>query len=229
MKLSIRLKEIIDLISEPYSIADIGTDHAYLPIYLAENFHCEKLIASDVKVEPYQIAEKNVQEAGVDEVIDVRLGCGLSVLEPNEVRTAVIAGVGANTIIEIMAANKKITDSITEFILQPMNYTAKLRQWLINNNFQIIDEGLAKERDRFYEIILAQSGSEEVKDPFLLEIGPKLLEKKPRYYQEFLAAKQEQWQKIFNHLSNSSSSRLIAKKKELKCRLEKIQEVMECL
>ncbi|ADL12234.1 tRNA (adenine(22)-N(1))-methyltransferase [Acetohalobium arabaticum] len=229
MKLSPRLKEITELISSPYSVADIGTDHAYLPIYLAENFDCEKLIASDVKQAPYQTAVENVQQAELEDMIDVRLGCGLKILEPNEVKAAVIAGVGSDTIIDIIADNKQITDSITEFVLQPMNHAARLRNWLMNNGFQIIDEGLAQEGTRFYEIILIQSGSEQISDPFLLEIGPRLLEKNPQCYQEFLVSKEKKWQTILNQLPDNSSSGLTAKKKQLKYRLDKIQEVMECL
>lgn len=229
MKITDRLKGIVSFIKPPCSVADIGTDHAYLPIYLAQNFECDRLIASDAKIGPYRTALKNIKGFGLEDKVEVRLGSGLSVLESHEVKTVVMAGMGGNTISEILASAQKISRSITKFILQPMNARVFLRSWLLNNQFRIKDEGLAKENDRFYEIIVAKSGQERIEDEFLLEIGPRLREKKPEHYKEFLIAKKENWQQILNNLPQKEVPKIVDKRNNFKSKLAKIQEVIKCL
>ncbi|MGM0471606.1 MAG: tRNA (adenine(22)-N(1))-methyltransferase [Bacillota bacterium] len=229
MNLSTRLLTVIDLISQPYSVADIGTDHAYLPIYLAQNFNCQRLIAGDSKLKPYQIAQQNIEEADLTNEIKLRLGNGLSVLTAGEVRSIVIAGLGANTICEIIANQQQIAMSAAELILQPMKGTAKLRKWLIEHGFQLTQEGLAQEGDRFYQVLVATVGSEEINDDFLLEIGPRLREEQPSSYREFLESKRNRWQQIVNQLPQNGRLATIKRSKELKRKIVKIEEVIRCL
>jgi tRNA (adenine22-N1)-methyltransferase len=227
--MSNRLKGLVSEIDIPCSVADIGTDHAYIPIYLAQNFECEKVIATDAKLGPYQVAKENIKSFDLEDKIEVRLGQGLDVLKPHEIKTVVIAGMGGNTILEILEGNEGVRDSIVRFILQPMNASASLRKWLINNHFQIIDEKLIKDNDKFYEIIIIEAGQEVILDEFLLEIGPRLIEKESKYYRDFLHNKRRRWQQILSSLPEIDNLEVINKKKNLKNKLIRIQEVIRCL
>lgn len=164
----------------PYGarVADIGTDHAYLPVYLVEKEIIPMAIASDVSEGPLSIARKTVQQRNFTDRIDLRLGNGLDVITPGEVDVIVIAGMGGSTIVEILNSRLSITKSLQRLILQPMAASAVLRFWLIMNQWTIVDEQLVIEDDRLYEIIAAQPGESQLEDPILYDIGPILWHRK---------------------------------------------------
>ena len=138
-----RLKCIIDH-TKGNRIADIGTDHAYIPIYLVKNDLAEYVIAGDVRQGPVDIAKANVEKHKLSDKIEVRLGSGLSVIEKGEVDTVIIAGMGGQLISEILSAD---TEKAREcnLVLQPMNAQYELRKYLISNGFSITDEDIAIE------------------------------------------------------------------------------------
>ena len=133
------------------TMADIGTDHAYIPIKLAQDNKIIHAIACDIKEGPLNIARKNVNKYGFSDIIELRLGAGLEPLSENEVETVVIAGMGGEMIINILKNEKSATYS--ELILQPMNYQAELRYWLSENNFTIISEDLSLEGFKVYNVL----------------------------------------------------------------------------
>ena len=132
------------------SCADIGTDHAYIPIELAKRGM--RVIASDIMPGPLSIAAENVKKNEVD--VELRLGGGLSPIEKGEVDTVIIAGMGGEMIEKILIADVEKTKGVT-FILQPMNRQAELRKYLINAGFYVIDEDLAVEGFKVYNLIVA--------------------------------------------------------------------------
>lgn len=229
MKLSPRLKAIADLVPKNSSVADIGTDHGYIPVYLIKNGICKKVIASDVNPGPLDNAYITIKENLMGSYIDTRLGNGLETLQPNEVDTVIIAGMGGMLIKEILDTNKPITDSIKFFVLQPMNAQDELRKWLINNHFAIEDESLAKEGNKLYEILFVNRGSMVIDDEIFYEISPKLLEKKDPLVQELIISKIRKYSKIYEMVKNENSNKAQCKKTEIKNKINKLQEVLKCL
>ncbi|GAB6100279.1 tRNA (adenine(22)-N(1))-methyltransferase TrmK [Halanaerocella petrolearia] len=227
MKLSPRLKKIVSFLELPTSVADIGTDHAYIPIYLAQNTESPKIIASDYNREPYQAALDHVKKAGVEDKVDVRLGCGLSVLGKYEVKTAIIAGMGGQTIRQILADEYELAQSLKRIVLQPMAGAASLRKWLVKNNFEIVNEGLVTDNDRFYQIIVVAPGPMELKDPFLLEVGPRLLEKEDPLLATYLTELEDKWQGIITQISTEIPEH--PKVERLEEKVERLQEVKRWL
>lgn len=143
--------------------ADIGTDHAYIPLYLTENNICTHVIAADIRRGPVDIARANIKKNNSEDKITVRMGSGLSVLSPNETEDIIIAGMGGELIEEILKADI-ITARASRLILQPMNSQYELRHYLIENNFKIVEEDIAVEGFKVYNIIIAVNGKSE---PFL--------------------------------------------------------------
>ncbi|AGB41780.1 putative SAM-dependent methyltransferase [Halobacteroides halobius DSM 5150] len=227
MKLSPRLKKIVSLLELPTSIVDIGTDHAYIPIHLAKNTNCSKIIASDCNRAPYQAALEHVRQADVEDKVDVRLGCGLSVLSKSEVQTAIIAGMGGQTIRQIIGDDYDLAQGLDRIVLQPMAGAGSLRKWLVNNNFKIINEALVADNDKFYQIIVVTPGSMKLEDSFLLEIGPQLIEKGDPLLSTYLDNLEEKWQKIIKDIAVELPDH--PKVINLKSKIDKMQEVKKCL
>jgi tRNA (adenine22-N1)-methyltransferase len=186
MQLGARLQTVADFVPRGSRVADIGTDHAYLPIMLTEEKKVAGVIACDVNEGPYTVACNMVREAGLVETIEVRLGNGLKVLKPDEVDTVTIAGMGGGLICEILEASADVVGVLTALILQPMNGAAELRGWLYANKWYIEDEALTIDDNRLYEVIYARQGVQERPEELLLEIGPVLWRKKPKLLKQHI-------------------------------------------
>ena len=156
MELSKRLREIVALVPQGIIVADIGTDHALLPIYLIEKGMASKVIASDINRGPFDAARQAVMTKGLQNEIDVRMGDGLDVLSPGEAQVVVIAGMGGNTIREVLATSFETVSLFERLILQPMNDAYDLRCWLVQNGWCFVDEKLVAEGERLYVIIVAE-------------------------------------------------------------------------
>lgn len=147
-----RLQSIVNMASKSYITADIGTDHAYIPIELVNKNIAERAVASDVRPGPLEAARKNIEAAGLCDVIETRLGSGLEVLKNNEAEQIIIAGMGGELIESILkgGAERFLT---SRFILQPMNTQAELRRFLISGGFAITGEDIAAEGFKVYNVI----------------------------------------------------------------------------
>ncbi len=182
-KLTERLYKIAELVRENSRLADIGTDHAYLPVYLVNTGKIDFAIASDIGEGPLERAKAVVEEYLAKEKVDIRLGSGLDTVEKGEVDTAVIAGMGGTLISEILESSKHLAQDI-ELILQPMTADDELREYLIENNFRITKEVLAKEGEKIYNIMVARFGETEEYTDAEIYIGKLLRE--DIYFPEYL-------------------------------------------
>ncbi len=158
MELSPRLKKIADLIPKGSILADIGTDHAYLPAYCVKEGICPGALAMDVNKGPLKSAEQTVNQYGISDKIELRLADGINGLRPNEANVIVIAGMGGLLIKEILKNNPEVLTEGTTLILQPMLAQKELRQYLFDSGNAVTDEYLAKEGDKVYNIIVAKAG-----------------------------------------------------------------------
>ncbi|MEG0495420.1 MAG: class I SAM-dependent methyltransferase [Eubacterium sp.] len=173
-----RLQAIANHVLENEIMADIGTDHGYLPVFLMEQRKILKAIAADINSKPLEKAKKAVQESGFDASIETRLGSGLSVLLPGEAGTIVIAGMGGYLIRDLLEAELKVAKSAHRLILQPMNNAEILRKYLETHGFFIVNEDLAKEERRIYEIIVVEKGEMTITNPLDYRIGFEAAKKK---------------------------------------------------
>ena len=184
-----RLYTISKQIDRCKCFADIGTDHAYLPVFMCMSGKCETAIASDINEGPLKRAKNTIMQFGQEDKIQLRLGSGLDVLEKNEADVISIAGMGGIEISNILESGKaKISPSAT-IILQPMTSVPELRAFLLENGWTVTKEILAKEDEKIYNILSfklegmpakEQSGAD-------LYIGKYLIDNKPEYFEEYLS------------------------------------------
>lgn len=226
MKISERLLAIISFVKEKSIVADIGTDHGYIPAYLTENNISKKVIASDISSGSLSKAEQYVKQKGLDYKVDTRLGNGLDVIKPYEIDTVIIAGMGGLLIKEIIEENFKKAETINNFILQPMVASKELRMYLYDHNFTIIDERIVVEEDKYYEIIYAKWGKDFVEDEMYYEISRLLLERRDPILKDFINNKIYQIKELLNTLNIETSENVCMRKKELATKLCKYEEVL---
>ncbi|MCT4621871.1 MAG: class I SAM-dependent methyltransferase [Marinisporobacter sp.] len=226
MKLTPRLLNIAKLVAKGSVLADIGTDHGYIPVYLMKNEIVKKAIAADVNKGPLLSAQKNIKSNGLEDYIETRLGNGFEPIKPEEVDTVIIAGMGGLLIRDILMNHPKVTKSIKQFILQPMVAQDELRKWLYDNNFKIVDEKLVSEDHRIYEIIVAEHGHEMIEDEIYFEIGKKLIENKDPLLEAFIKKHIKKQEDIINNLINQETDKAKNKLKECKEKIHKFEEVL---
>lgn len=156
MELSIRLQAVADMVSKGRRVADIGCDHGYVSIYLCRQRQCEKVIAMDVKKGPLERAATNIQRYGLSEYIDVRLSDGTTALQPGEVDTLLMSGMGGRLTIRILEEGFARLGRFEELVLQPQSELFLVRAFLRQHGIKIVDENMIVDDGKYYTVIKAQ-------------------------------------------------------------------------
>lgn len=227
MELSRRLAALAAYVPAGSAVADIGTDHAYLPVYLVKTGVCRRVIATDVREGPFSSAKDKVKGYGLDGRIELRLGDGLQALKPGEAEVLVLAGMGGNTIREILAAAPPVLNQCTRLVLQPMADAGDLRIWLAGRGWKIWNEQLVKEDGRIYVILAAVPGEESAKDELYLELGPRLIEKKDPLLAVYLERITNKYERVLAGLAVSQSKAAQAKKIMIIEKLTRMRELAD--
>lgn len=154
-----RLELIASILPHGRGFADVGTDHGYLPVYMAQHGYSGKIIASDINEGPLSTAVASARQAGVEDRICFRLCDGLDGCGSEELDTVVIAGMGGDTICGILDRADWVMSRDILLILQPMTKAEVLRYWLTNNDFAICGEWLIEENGEIYQILSARFGA----------------------------------------------------------------------
>ena len=177
LQLCPRLAAIAELVLPGRPFADIGTDHGRLPTALVLRGQVPRALACDRAARPLARARLTATRNGALDRVSLRLGEGLAPLEPGEVATVVIAGMGAETMIEILAADPGRTRGLARLVLQPNFGQEALRRWLAAHALALVDERLVLDRGRFYTILAAEParGPAPAWDPASWALGPFLL------------------------------------------------------
>lgn len=206
MELSERLNFIIKNIENTSVLADIGTDHGYIPVHALKNGICSKAIAVDINKEPLDKARLNAILEGMGEELEFRLGDGLKALEKDEVEVTVIAGMGGNLIRDILEAQIEKVNSMKYLVLQPAQNPEVLREYLYTNNYEIINEDLCLDDNIYYELfkVRRKEGEATNLDPIYYEVSPKLLMQKHPLMKEYLISKVENYKRINSFITEST-------------------------
>ena len=221
MKLSKRLQTIADFVKKGAVVADIGTDHAHIPIYLIKNNIISKAYACDINAGPLEKAKENINYYGVKN-IELRLSNGLEKLKTDEADTLIIAGMGGELITDILEKGRRFFESKRKFILSPHTKIDEVRKFLLSNGFEITKEDMCIDEGKFYTVMeVKYTENKEMYSEAELLYGKYLIENKHPVLLEFLKKEEEKYLSI---LSNTGLNE--DRKKELRHRLDIIKETM---
>lgn len=229
MKLSLRLQVIASYVEEGELVADIGTDHARIPIFLIREGITSRVIATDLNRGPIKAAAENVKMAGLEDEIDLRIGDGLSVLQPGEVHTVIIAGMGGGTMVEIFEREPKIVEGLSKLILQPMNDEYRVRRWLNDNCWYIADEELISEDGKIYTIIKVERGEGVSLTEDEMEFGPRLLAKKHSLLKVKLNKELEHRKKVLAQIQEKAAKKVVEREAKLTQEIQAMERVLKWL
>lgn len=226
-KLSDRLTGVADFVEQGAILADIGSDHAYLPCYLIGTGKINKAIAGEVVKGPFESAKRNVERKKLSDQITVRLANGLAAIDPKDhVDTITIAGMGGPLIASILEDGSSALTSVKRIIAQPNIHASSIRIWAMQNGWKIVDERILKEDHKIYEILVLERGQATYNELQLL-VGPVLMIEKSAIFLEKWRREASEWQRIFDSLEHAGNSEDINdKKNELEKKMELVRRVL---
>ncbi|WP_163653096.1 tRNA (adenine(22)-N(1))-methyltransferase TrmK [Listeria sp. PSOL-1] len=228
-KLSKRLKTVASYIKKDSHIADIGSDHAYLPCHVILHQMARFAVAGEVVEGPFESAKNQVHKLALTNQITVRKGDGLAVIRPeDQIDTIVIAGMGGALIRSILEKDPNKLNSVRRLILQPNIAAWQLRAWAEENDYQIIAESILKEDHKIYEIIVLEKTTKPItysESERLL--GPKLIAENSPVFREKWNRERATWQTILQNIAAGSSVTTENKEriKELKEKIQIVEDV----
>lgn len=161
MILTERLSLVASMVDKGAVVADLGTDHGYLPVYLVKEGICSRAIACDIKEGPLEKGRQNIALNHLQKEIEARLSDGLENIKPNEADTFIMAGMGADVIIHIISSCPFVLDKRYTLIIQPMSKYYVLIKWLYENGFEISRQECTHEGKRHYTVIKAVYSGEK--------------------------------------------------------------------
>lgn len=166
IQLSKRLQAVADLLTENDQesiscVADVGTDHGYIPIYLVEKGICKCAIAMDIRKGPLERAIEHIEEHQLKAYIETRLSDGVAALKEAEADAIVIAGMGGATMQGILEAGVKVIAPGTILVLQPQSEVAEFRQYLQEHGFELLAEDMVCEEGKFYPMMKVRCGRKQ--------------------------------------------------------------------
>lgn len=226
-RLSHRLKAVASFVEEGAVVADIGSDHAYLPCYLLKTGKIKQAIAGEVAKGPYDSAMKNVLKEGLADSITVRFADGLYAIEETDfVDTITIAGMGGTLIATILENGKSQLESIKRIIVQPNIQSSVIRKWAVLNGWKIVSEQILKEDDKIYEILNMEKGSSSYDETEIL-LGPFLCLEKSIVFRQKWEREIVEWHRVLLSIEDAEETDDIRKKKnQLKSQIEFVRKVL---
>lgn len=207
IKLSNRLLAVARQIPAGMTVADIGTDHGYLPVYLVVNDIAPRVIAADRSRRPLDSARQLISLLSLANQIDVRLGDGLGVLQPGEAEVICLAGMGGMAIREIIAAGLPQAEAAKRLVLQPQRNVPAVRRFLAEKGFKIVAEDLAEDDGFYYEIMAAEpagQGTIKLSDDEA-DFGPVLLTEGHPLFKDFLILKETDLTQLLAAMNENNS------------------------
>ncbi|HSI67977.1 MAG TPA: tRNA (adenine(22)-N(1))-methyltransferase TrmK [Planococcus sp. (in: firmicutes)] len=228
-QLSERLTRVASHVPEGSVLADIGSDHAYLPCFLVLKGVAHKAIAGEVVQGPYDSARNQVIQENLVDRIQVRLASGMDAVNESDGVTAVtIAGMGGPLIRTILEQGNERLSGVKRLILQPNIHAKSIREWAQRNNWEIIEEEILKENNKTYEILVLEPSRivQQLSEAELL-LGPKLIKEQSPIFKEKWEREKDQWNRIVQSIGMSEQNHESRGKiSELESKIKLVEEVL---
>ena len=229
MVLGERLRAIAGLVGDFRRLADIGSDHAYLPVWLILQGKADFVIAGEIQQGPLEAARRTITEMALEDCIEARLGDGLAVVRPGEIDVIVIAGMGGASIRGILERSPLVVGKLSRIVCQPMTGAAGLRRWLLEHGWLIDAEELVMEDGRLYEVVAAKPGIAAVPEDLLLEVGPLLWQNRHPLLTEQIERLLQQYQSRVNAMQHSSAPAVVRQMQLWQQRIIQLEAMRTCL
>lgn len=227
MQLSQRLSSVASMVTAGNCLADVGTDHGYVPIYLYERNIIPRAIAMDVNKGPLERAALHIAESGMKEAIETRLSDGLTALKPGEADSVVVAGMGGPLIIRILSAHPEVTESLKELILQPQSEISEVRIWLYEQGYEIVEEHMVFEDGKYYPMFKAVKNPEAEKLTDLeYKYGKISVLGEPEVLRAYLVREIANKQNILQKLNEETTEKSKGRAVEIKALLAELEEML---
>ena len=219
IELSPRLRLAADLVPQGARLADVGTDHAYLPACLLLEGKIPWAIAADLRQGPLNRARETARQYGCGEKMAFRLCNGLAGIQPGEVDAVVIAGMGGETIAQILEAALWVREEKIPLILQPMSSLPELREWLEQNGYAIAREQLAREGETLYVVMQVTAGEAGPQTPGQRWVGR---QSRDPLRGEYLAQQEQKLRRALDGMAKSQGEQTRQRRRELETVLTEI-------
>lgn len=209
VRISDRLRTVAHMCEKGAVVADIGTDHGYLPIYLVQEGIAASAIAMDLRKGPLDKAKKHIRDNCLEDRIQTRLSDGLEKLSKNEADIITICGMGGRLIADIVTKGKDVITQNTILVVSPQSEVGEFRHFLVSQGFEIEDEQMLKEDGKYYFIIKCRKSEESVCSEFSetqYQYGWKLLDSKDKTLYEYLIKEKETNEGISNSIKKDESN-----------------------
>lgn len=226
MELSVRLQAVADMVTEGTKVADVGTDHAYIPIYLVEHDKNPSAIAVDINRGPLKKAEENISSHNLENKIETRLSDGLKQLHLGEADSVVIAGMGGGLVVKIMEEGTLHKKYVKEWILQPQSEISKVRQYLNENGYCIVEENMVIDEGKFYPMMRVTEGTIEEYTQEELCYGKCLLKEKDPILKKFLEKEIDIKKEILEKLHQTRGGQVAKRIEEIEEETDRLQKTL---
>lgn len=236
MRPDARLEALFELIPPGRRVADIGTDHAYLPLLLVERRKSPFVVATDLRPGPLAAARRHIEARGLADAIELRQGDGLEPLAPGEVDLVVIAGLGAERIVAILDAAGEKARSYPEWAFMPHTPAEPLRRYAYANGLEIISERVVPSGGRFYELVAVRRGDGaapyvglSVPTEAAFWLGPLNMRRPSAAFCAYWQGMLGHWERLLNALGAVGGASAEATLKALSARRAMIERALEGL
>lgn len=227
-RLSERLTRVASYVKPGAIVADIGSDHAYLPCYLIHHEIAEKAFAGEVAKGPYESARNQIIQEQLEDKITVRFANGLQAIRPEDlVDTVTIAGMGGPLIASILDQDSERLKTVNRLILQPNIHAKAIREWAIRNDWKLVAEEVLQEDDKIYEILVLERGKMTLSDTEAL-MGPYLItDAQNEVFRLKWGKESAEWMRILEAIRVAElSTEVQMKKDELEDKLKIVKDVL---
>lgn len=229
MKLSDRLRHVADFVTTCETVADVGTDHGYVPIYLVKNNRCKNAIAMDINAGPLERANANIEKEQLTNCIETRLSDGLDELHIGEADAVVIAGMGGELMVRILEKGRAVLDTVTELVLSPHSELEIVRQYLIEHDYCINDEKMLIDEGKYYTVMKVSHGAEQPYSVMELQYGRKLIENKDTILREYLRKETNKYNQIAQKLQENATENAKQRMEEVRSQIGIIEQALDCV
>lgn len=227
MNISRRLNRLAELVTEGSRLADVGTDHGYVPLCLCREKKIPSAIAMDINKGPLERAKSHIAEAGLTAYIETRLSDGLHELQGGEADTVLIAGMGGALMVRILSEGEPALIGVRELVLQPQSEIGDVRRWLGSHGWHIIKEDILLDEGKYYPMFKAVPGEAEDYTEAEYRFGKLEMQESPEVLADFLRKRLEVNRQIAAGLPENGEERIAARRAEVAAEIRLLTEVLQ--